>query len=59
MKITAIFEKSETVKKGAPGIEKVGYMFDKKVPKPEKKVPRLKKSVYGVDGGSADGAGGE
>jgi len=48
MDIRSLLEK---VKKGAPGIENIGYFLDKKIPKAKNKVPRLKKSVYGVDSG--------
>jgi len=48
MSIITILEKT---KKGAPGVENIMYMMNKNIPKKKKKLPRLRKSVYGVDGG--------
>lgn len=47
MHINAVLEASK-IKTGAPGIEKIYHFLDKSLPKPKKKVPQLKKSVYGV-----------
>ena len=56
MKIAKLLEKAKYYK-GASGI-KIPNVYDNKIPK-KKKMHKLKKSVYGVDGGGAASGGGE